>query len=117
MAFEVFRSKGCPLALLHCVSSYPQPDEDSNLSMIRVLRERYDVPIGYSGHEIGYLPTLASVVLGASLVERHITLDSSLPGFDHRLSLEPDQLVKMVRDLRRAALDRGGDAAGRLPTP
>ena len=96
----VFKGEGTPLILLHCVSSYPQKAEESNLRMIEVLARRYQVPIGYSGHEIGYLPTLAAVGRGAVAVERHITLSRSLTGFDHRLSLEPDELFRMVRDIR-----------------
>lgn len=99
-AVETFSRRGAPLMLLHCVSSYPQAPEESNLSMIRVLSERYGVPVGYSGHEIGTLPTLASVAIGAVAVERHITLDKTLVGFDHKLSLEPHELIQMVRDIR-----------------
>ena len=99
-AVGIFQRHGTPFALLHCVSSYPQPAEESNLTMIAVLREQYGVPVGYSGHEIGYLPTLASVALGAAIVERHITLDRNLVGFDHKLSLQPDELLSMVRDIR-----------------
>jgi len=99
-AVGIFKRRNTPLGLMHCVSVYPQPVEESNLAMIKVLRERYGIPVGYSGHEIGYLPTLASVALGAAIVERHITLDRNLVGFDHKLSLEPDELFHMVRDIR-----------------
>jgi sialic acid synthase SpsE len=58
------------------------------------------VPVGYSGHEIGHLPTLAAVARGASLVERHVTTDRTLAGFDHKLSLEPDELRQMIGDIR-----------------
>jgi len=99
-AVGVFQRCGSPVVLLHCVSSYPQPVEESNLAMITVLRDRYDIPVGYSGHEMGYLPTLTGVALGAAAVERHITLNKNLIGFDHKLSLEPDELFGMVRDIR-----------------
>jgi sialic acid synthase SpsE len=99
-AVAIFRSQGTPLALMHCVSAYPTPPDQSNLSMIPVLRERYGLPVGYSGHEMGNLPTLAAVALGACAVERHLTWDRSLTGFDHKLSLEPDEFIRLVRDVR-----------------
>ncbi len=99
-AVRLFEGTNAALALMHCVSSYPQPAEESNLPMIAELRKRYGLPVGYSGHELGYLPTLAGVALGADLVERHITLDRSAVGFDHRLSLEPDELAEMIRSIR-----------------
>jgi sialic acid synthase SpsE len=99
-AVEVFRSAGTPLTLMHCVSAYPAPVEQSNLGMIGKLRQRYGLPVGYSGHETGWLPTLASVALGACVVERHITLDRNLMGFDHKLSLNPDEFAGLVRDIR-----------------
>jgi len=99
-AVAIFQFESTPLAVLHCVSSYPQQVNDSRLAMIAALRERYSIPVGYSGHEIGYLPTLAAVALGAAVVERHITLDHSLVGFDHKLSLEPDELFRMIREIR-----------------
>ena len=99
-AVSIFTSREAPLLLLHCVSAYPTPMDKCNLSMINVLSERYDVPVGYSGHELGYLPTLAAVARGARAIERHITLDSAMMGFDHKLSLEPNQLFSMIRDIR-----------------
>ena len=100
-AVDVMARGNVSLALLHCVSSYPQPDEESELALIAKLRERNGVPVGYSGHELGSLPTLAAVALGACLVERHITLDSTMMGFDHKLSVEPDDLISLVADIRR----------------
>lgn len=99
-AVDVFRKHGCPLTLLHCVSSYPTPLEQANLRLIDTLAQRYGVPVGYSGHELGCLATLAAVARGACVVERHITLDRALVGFDHKLSLAPDELAAMVRDIR-----------------
>ena len=103
-AVKVFTSRNCPLALLHCVSAYPTPAEEENLSSMASLRGRYSVPVGYSGHEIGYLPTIAAVALGAVAVERHFTLDRTMVGFDHKISLEPDELAAMVRDIRTVEL-------------
>ena len=99
-AVDAFTSRSCPLTLLHCVSAYPTPAEEANLSLMASLRERYHVPVGYSGHEIGYLSTLAAVALGATAVERHYTLDKEMIGFDHKISLEPGELAAMVRDIR-----------------
>lgn len=99
-AVSVFKSAGCPLALLHCVSSYPTPLEQANLRVMDTLRARYGVPVGYSGHEVGSLATLAAVARGACVVERHITLDTKMMGFDHKLSIDPEQLRACVRDIR-----------------
>ena len=101
LAVEIFRKYDCPVSMLHCVSSYPTPDNEVNLSLITQYRQMYDFPIGYSGHEMGHHATLGSVFLGADIVERHITLDTQLEGFDHKLSLDPDMLKKMVDDVRR----------------
>ena len=73
-AVGIFQQRNTPLALMHCVSSYPQEVEESNLLMISVLRDRYGVPVGYSGHEMGYLPTLATIALRAAMVERQASL-------------------------------------------
>jgi len=100
VAVEIFRRENTPLSLMHCVSSYPTPPEDCNLNMMAVLRDRFNLPTGYSGHEMGYLPSILAACMGAQLIERHFTLDKSLPGFDHRISLEPDELIAMVKDIR-----------------
>lgn len=97
---EIFKRNKTPLALMHCVSSYPTPLDECNLSMMEVLSKRYNLPVGYSGHELGYLPTLTSVSLGANLVERHYTLDKEMIGFDHKMSLDPNELISMIRDIR-----------------
>ena len=99
-AVEIFRRHEAPLSLMHCVSAYPTPPAECNLTMMEVLKERYELAVGYSGHELGYLPTLIAVAMGAQLVERHYTLDKMMAGFDHKMSLSPDELVAMVHDLR-----------------
>ncbi len=106
-AVDLFKKYKTPLYLLHCVSVYPTPLDECNLAMIDVLRERYQLPTGYSGHELGYLPTVLAVCMGAQMVERHYTLDKSMVGFDHKMSLEPDELVAMVRDIRNVPTIRG----------
>ncbi len=91
------------LVILHCVSVYPTTDERLNLATIPFLRERYKpIPIGYSGHERDYAPTLAAIALGAKCVERHITLDKSLPGPDHAtVSIDHLEFKQMVDEARR----------------
>jgi sialic acid synthase SpsE len=99
-AVDTFRSRKAPLALMHCVSAYPTPLHECNLAMVDVLRQRYSLVIGYSGHEIGYLPSVVAVARGAQLIERHFTLSKTMMGFDHKMSLEPDELIGMTRDIR-----------------
>lgn len=88
------------LILLHCCSTYPSQYAELNLRVIPVLRERYRVPIGYSGHETGIASSVAAAVLGACIVERHVTLDRSLWGSDHAASLEPNGIMRVIRDIR-----------------
>jgi len=97
------------IILLHCNSSYPCPEDEISLPVIKELVRRYEMPVGYSGHERGLAPTLAAVVLGACMVERHFTLDKKMPGTDHQVSLEPaefKQLVTMIREVEKAMLIR-----------
>lgn len=99
-AVEIFTSRKAPLSLMHCVSAYPTPLDECNIEMMNTLSQRYNLPTGYSGHELGYLPTLVAVSKGAKLIERHYTLDKSMVGFDHKISLEPDELILMVKDIK-----------------
>ena len=88
------------LMIAHATSTYPGPQEELNLRMIWTLRERFDAPIGYSGHEIGLQTTCAAVTLGACFVERHITLDRAMWGSDQAASVEPGGFSRLVRDIR-----------------
>ncbi len=89
------------LVLLHATSTYPLPAEEANLRMMTTLRGRYPgVPVGYSGHEPGLQISLAAAALGATAIERHITLDRTMWGSDHAASLEPSGLQHLVRDIR-----------------
>jgi N-acetylneuraminate synthase len=88
------------LLVTHCTSSYPCPPEELNLRMIPTLRERYDCPIGYSGHEVGLPTTVAAVAIGACYVERHITLDRAMWGSDHAASVEPEGFARLVKYVR-----------------
>ncbi len=88
------------LVVLQACSTYPAPYEELNLKVIPALRDRYGVPVGYSGHESGIASTVAAVALGAAVIERHITLDRSMWGTDQAASLGPSGLQKLVRDIR-----------------
>lgn len=88
------------LVLCHTTSSYPCPPEELNLRMIQTLKERFSCPIGYSGHEVGLVPSAIAVALGACMVERHITLDRAMWGSDQSASVEPQGLVSLVKYIR-----------------
>jgi len=90
-------------AILHCRSAYPVWPRDVNLKMINWLKQ-YEVPVGYSGHDIGITIPLVAASMGASIIEKHITLDKKMEGPDHKISLEPFEFKRMVRDIRIADL-------------
>ncbi len=97
-AVEVLGMKD--LIVLHATSTYPANYDELNLKVIPVLAQRYKVPVGYSGHETGIASSVASVALGASMVERHLTLDRAMWGSDQAASLEPNGMQRLVRDIR-----------------
>ena len=99
--------------LAHTTSTYPCPPAELNLRMIPALRAAYPCPIGYSGHEVGLQTTLAAVALGATFVERHITLDRAMWGSDQAASVEPQGLTRLVRDIR-VIEDAMGDGVKRV---
>lgn len=88
------------LILMHATSTYPAKPDELNLRAIPVLRERYGVPVGYSGHEVGLATSIAAVALGACMVERHITLDRAMWGSDQAASVEPGGFQRLVKDAR-----------------
>jgi N,N'-diacetyllegionaminate synthase len=98
-----------PLVILHCLSAYPAPPAEVNLRAMATLRERYGVPVGFSDHTPGIEVALAAAALGAAVIEKHLTLDTSLPGPDHRASLPPADMAALVRGVRtiEAALGDG----------
>ncbi|MBT4731132.1 hypothetical protein HOB87_04115 [Candidatus Woesearchaeota archaeon] len=106
-AVKIFEKHKTPLLLLHCVSAYPTPLDECNLNMINVLKENFGLPTGYSGHELGYLPTLTAVSMGAVAIERHYTLDNSMTGFDHKMSLNPEDFIAMVKNIRNIEKIKG----------
>jgi N-acetylneuraminate synthase len=97
-AVEILGKKA--LVVLHTTSTYPALYEELNLRVIPVLHERYGIPVGYSGHETGLSTSIASAALGASVVERHITLDRAMWGSDQAASVEPQGFAHLVRDIR-----------------
>lgn len=88
------------LIILHATSTYPALHTELNLSVIPMLRKRYGVPVGYSGHETGIATSVATIALGGCLVERHITLDRAMWGSDQAASLGPSGIIKMVAQIR-----------------
>ncbi len=99
-AVEVFKKNNCPYELLHCNSTYPMKNEDANLLMIPILKQKYGVNIGYSGHETGRIVSTSAVALGATSIERHITLDKTMYGSDQAASLEADDFQRLIKDIR-----------------
>lgn len=100
-AVAIFRDHDCPFVLLHCVSTYPSAEADLNLRCIPLLAERYGCPVGYSGHESSVSPSVVAAVLGAVVIERHITLNRAMYGSDQAASLEPRGLETLVAQLRK----------------
>lgn len=95
------------LLLAHSTSTYPCPPAELNLRMIQSLQAEFDVPVGYSGHEVGLQTTYAAVVLGACFIERHITLDRAMWGSDQAASVEPQGVMRLVRDIRIIEMSMG----------
>lgn len=112
---DIFRTANCPVHLMHTVSTYPAKEEDLNLKMILTLKERYGVPVGYSGHEPSISPSIVAVALGAESIERHITLDRSMWGTDHSASLEPSGLANLVGSVKKVDLVSGDGIKKQVP--
>lgn len=100
-AVEIFHQAKCPFELMHCVSTYPIEDEDANLNCIKTLRDRYKCNVGYSGHEVGLVVSYAVAALGATSLERHITLSRAMYGSDQAASVEPGGLKMLVGGVRK----------------
>ena len=96
----IFKKYDCPIMLMHTVSTYPSKIEHLNLNCITTMKERYKIPIGYSGHEVSVSPSIVAATLGASAIERHITLDRSMYGSDQSASLEAVGINKLTNVLR-----------------
>ena len=100
-AVEIFYENDCPFVLMHCVSTYPTPEEDLNLRMIGSLRERYGCPVGYSGHEVSVSPSVIAAMQGALAIERHFTLNRAMYGSDQPASLETEAFRRLVKILHK----------------
>ena len=107
-ALEVIRKEGVEdIILLHCVSCYPARIEDMNLRVVGTLRRVFKLPVGLSDHTLGTTIPIAAAALGASVIEKHFTLDKDLPGPDHRASLEPEELKQTAKAIRQVELAIG----------
>ncbi len=107
-ATKIFKKYKCPFELMHCHSAYPMPTEEANLSMISVLKKKFKCNVGYSGHEISATNvSIPAVMMGASSIERHITLNRTWYGHDQAASLEPQGIHRLVRDVRVLEKIRG----------
>ncbi len=97
-AVKIFKKNNCKFTLLHCVSTYPANEKDLNLNCIKTLKKKYNCPIGYSGHESSVSPSVVAYLLGASIIEKHITLDRSMWGTDQSASLS-NEGMKALSDI------------------
>ncbi len=100
-AVNIFIKNDCPFTLMHTVSTYPAFEEELNLNCIKTLRDKYKVPVGYSGHEASVSPSFMAVMLGATAIERHITLNRAMYGSDQSASLELVGLINLVSMIRK----------------
>lgn len=107
---KILKDSNSDFTVLHTVSTYPAREEDLNLAFMSKLREQFDVPVGYSGHESSITPSLVAAVLGAEIIERHITLDRSMWGTDHAASLEEDGLRRLISMIRKVPITVGDGA-------
>ena len=99
-AVNIFRKNNCPFELMHTNSTYPMKIEDANLNVMKTLRNQFKCNIGYSGHETGRIVSLAAFVLGATSIERHITLDHSMYGSDQAASIDLFNLKMLLKDIK-----------------
>ena len=100
-AIKIFRKHKCPFELMHSHSAYPMPLNEANLKVINTLKKKFKCKVGYSGHEsVGYLVCITAIMMGATSIERHVTLDRSMYGSDQSASLESAGLLRLVRDIR-----------------
>ena len=113
-AIKIFKKYNCDFELMHSHSSYPMPIDEANLNLIPTLKKKFKCKVGYSGHESGsYLLCVVATMLGATSIERHITLDRALYGSDQAASLGPEGIYRMVRDVR--TIDKiSGDGKKRI---
>ena len=100
-AVKLFRKYKCPFTLIHTHSSYPMPEEEANLRLIPMLKKKFSCNVGYSGHETGATNvSVPAVMMGATVIERHVTADRTFYGHDQAASLESEGIRRLVRDIR-----------------
>ena len=118
-AINILETNGTPrnrVTVLHCTSAYPAPMEDVNLRAMQSIKNAFDVSIGYSDHSLGIEIPIAAVALGATVIEKHFTIDNTLPGPDHKASLEPGELKKMVVAIRNLEIALGDGVKHPMPS-
>jgi N,N'-diacetyllegionaminate synthase len=118
-ALDIFEKTGVPknfITILHCTTSYPAPMIDVNLKAMQTIHKEFDVAVGYSDHTLGIEIPIAAVALGASIIEKHFTLDRNLYGPDHKSSLEPKELKEMVKAIRNIELALGDGVKQMMPS-
>lgn len=109
-AINVLKSNGCGnITLLHCTTEYPAPYEDVNLKAMLTLKKKFECEVGYSDHTKGIEVSIAAVAMGATVIEKHFTLDRNMEGPDHKASLEPDELKAMVNAIHNVEISIGSD--------
>ena len=95
------------ITLLHCTTSYPCPTDKVNLLAMKTIEEKFGLPVGYSDHTIGFEVPIAAVAIGATVIEKHFTLDQTMPGPDHKASMEPKEFKEMVDAIRKIEIALG----------
>lgn len=118
-ALRVLEVSGTPksqITVLHCASAYPAPVSEVNLLAMQTIKENLDVAVGYSDHTLGLEVSIAAVALGATVIEKHFTLDRNLPGPDHIASLEPEELKSMVSQIRNIDMALGDGVKRAMPS-
>ena len=116
VAVDVLTSHGSgEITVLHCNTEYPTPYEDVNLRAMLTIRDELDVKVGYSDHTPGIEVSIAAAAMGATVIEKHFTLDRNMAGPDHKASLEPDELAAMIRGIRNVELAMGSEV--KTPSP
>ena len=114
-AVDIFNHNNCPFELMHTVSTYPMADKDANLNCIPMLKKTFDCNVGYSGHESGLAISYAAIALGATSLERHITLNRTMYGSDQAASIEPNGLRQLVGAVRKIEISLGDGVKRIIP--
>ena len=118
-SLKILEASGTPksqITVLHCASAYPAPVSEVNLLAMQTIKDNLDVAVGYSDHTLGIEVSIAAVALGATVIEKHFTLDRNLPGPDHLASLEPDELKSMVSQIRNIEMALGVGVKRAMPS-